>query len=32
MVFQLVALVKSLLGKGGTTDFLVRQGEIRRTS
>jgi len=27
----LVALVKSLLGKGGKTDFQVRQWGIRRT-
>ncbi len=28
---RLVALVKSLLGKGGKTDFQVRQSGIRRT-
>jgi hypothetical protein len=28
---RLVALVKSLLGKGGMTDFQVRQWGIRRT-
>jgi hypothetical protein len=28
---RLVALVKSLLGTGGTTDFLVRPWGIRRT-
>ena len=31
LAYRLVDLVKSLLGKGGTTDFLVRQWGIRRT-
>jgi len=31
LTYGLVALVKSLLGKGGKTDFLVRQWGIRRT-
>ncbi|MFY8200049.1 MAG: hypothetical protein ACOVLE_05235 [Pirellula staleyi] len=31
LAYRLVALVKSLLGKGGKTDFQVRQWGIRRT-
>jgi len=31
LAYRLVALVKSLLGKGGKTDFQVRQWGFRRT-